>query len=73
MVMADRCEVAVLAGAQGKLALFLASLLQRAGVTPMAEFAALLEVFAQTVGEADPAEAAVLAEWAKTIGACARH
>lgn len=73
MVMAESSDVAVLAGAQAKFALFLASLFQRAGAAPMAEFAALLSLFAETVRETDPAEAAVLTAWAETISASAGH
>jgi len=61
-----------LAGAQGKFAIFIASLLQRAGVTPMVEFADLLGVFAETVAETDPGEAKILKGWAasiRTVGA----
>ena len=60
-------SVADLVGAQGKFALFVASLLQRAGVAPMTEFADLLNVFAQTVAETKPREAAILSEWASGV------
>jgi hypothetical protein len=53
-----------LAGAQGKLVVFLASLLQRAGVVPASEFADLLEIFASSVAETQPSEGAILAGWA---------
>ena len=53
-----------LAGANGKLVLFLASLLQRANVVSVAEFGELLDVFALSVGETDPAEGRILAQWA---------
>lgn len=69
--MADISDEAALAGAQAKFALFLASLFQRAGVAPMVEFAALLDVFAETVAETEPGEGAVLAQWAKVISAAA--
>jgi hypothetical protein len=73
MAMADGSDETAFTGAQGKLVLFLASLFERAGVAPMAEFAALLEMFAQTVGETEPAEAAILAQWARTIGGSIGH
>ena len=53
-----------LAGAQSKFVVFLASLLQRADVVAMPEFARLLRVFADTVGETDPAQAELLDSWA---------
>jgi hypothetical protein len=56
-----------LAGAQGKLVVFLASVLQRAGVVQMGEFANLLGIFADTVADTDPNEAALLKAWAGTI------
>jgi hypothetical protein len=56
-----------LAGAQGKLVVFLASLLQGAGVVKSAEFAALLAMFAATVAETEPGEGAVLAQWASAV------
>ena len=56
-----------LAGAQGKFAVFVASLFQRAGVASMQEFGELLAVFAETVGDTDPDEAAILKGWAATI------
>lgn len=58
-----------IAGAQAKFAVFTASLLQRAGVATMADFADLLRSFAQTVAETDPGEAALLTAWADAIGA----
>lgn len=67
--MADSSEVAVLAGAQAKFALFLASLLNRAGVAPMEEFADLLGVFADSVADSDPGEAAILRSWVAAIQA----
>jgi hypothetical protein len=51
-------------GAQAKFVLFTASLLQRANILDMPEFARLLRVFAETVAETDPAEAAILDAWA---------
>jgi hypothetical protein len=71
--MTEDSDAAVLEGAQAKFALFLASLFQRAGVAPMVEFAALLLLFAETVRETEPAEAAVLTAWAETIAAAAGH
>jgi hypothetical protein len=62
-----------LAGANGKLVLFLASILQRADILPMTEFAQLLSVFANSVAETDPGEAAVLARWAAAIGTPSEH
>lgn len=62
-----------LAGAQGKFAMFVASLLQRAGVAPMEEFAELLAMFAETVADTDPGEAAILSQWAATIRAPSGH
>lgn len=56
-----------LAGAQGKLVMFLASLLARAGVVETAEFAALLSTFAETVGETAPGEGRLLASWASCV------
>lgn len=61
-------DAAHLAGAQGKFAVFMASLFQRAGVAKRAEFAELLGVFAETVAETDPEEAAILKSWADAIG-----
>jgi hypothetical protein len=56
-----------LAGAQAKFVLFVASLLQRADVVAMPEFAGLLGVFAETVGETDPAEGRILTTWAEVV------
>lgn len=58
-----------LAGAQGKLVMFLASLLQRAGVVQTAEFAALLATYAATVEESQPEEGRLLASWASLVAA----
>jgi hypothetical protein len=44
-------------GAQAKFAVFVASPLQRHGVTQMAEMAELLDLFAQSVAESEPGEA----------------
>jgi hypothetical protein len=57
-----------LAGAQGKVVLFVASLLQRADIMPMAEFSRLLATFAVTIGETDPGEGQILAAWAREVG-----
>jgi hypothetical protein len=56
-----------LAGAQGKFAVFMASMFQRAGVASMQEFAELLAMFAETVADTDPDEAAILTRWALAI------
>lgn len=60
-------------GAQGKFAVFVASLLQRTGVAPMAETAALLKVFAASVAETEPGEGAILAQWAEAITGSGDH
>lgn len=62
-----------LAGAQGKLAMFIASLLERAGVATTAEFAELLGAYASVVSETQPGEGALLASWAATVGARQTH
>ena len=59
--------VNTLAGAQGKFAVFMASLFQRAGMASMQEFGELLAIFADTVADTDPDEAAILKGWAATI------
>jgi len=64
MISAD-----TLAGAQGKFAVFMASLFQRAGVASMQEFGELLALFADTLADTDPDEAAILNDWAATIRA----
>lgn len=46
-----------------------ASVLHAAGVTTTDEFARLLKVFADTVGETDAQEAAILALWSETVAA----
>jgi hypothetical protein len=56
-----------LKGARGKLVLFLASILQRADILPMAEFSPLLTVYAATVGETAPAEGRILSDWADVV------
>jgi hypothetical protein len=58
-----------LVGAQGKFAVFVASLLQRAGVASMQEFAELLTLFAETVADTDPEEAEILRAWAAIVRA----
>ena len=62
-----------LAGAQGKLVMFLASLLARAGVVETAEFGQLLAVFADTVAEEDPGEGEILSRWAMAVKAMSPH
>ena len=62
-----------LAGAQGKFVVFLASLLQRAGVVSVAEFASLLTAFATTTSETSPEEGDVLAGWAAAVRALVPH
>jgi hypothetical protein len=61
------CNCSDLAQAQGKLVLFLASVLQSAGGPPRDEFGRLLAVFAQSVAETSPAEGAILAGWAHLV------
>jgi hypothetical protein len=56
-----------LVGAQGKMVVFIASLLQRAGVARMDEFGELLTVFADTVAETEPGEGAILRHWASAL------
>jgi hypothetical protein len=62
-----------LAGAQGKLVVFLAALLQRSNIVSTAEFGQLLAVFADTVAEADPGEGEILSSWATAVKAMAPH
>ena len=62
-----------LVGAQGKFAAFVASLLQRAGVAPMQEFADFLDLFADSVAETDPGEADILRTWAAAIRGARTH
>jgi hypothetical protein len=61
------CDCSDLAQAQGKLVLFLASVLQSAGGPPRDEFGRLLAVFAESVGETSPGEGAILARWAELV------
>jgi hypothetical protein len=58
-----------LVSAHGKLVAVVASVLQGAGVTTTDEFARLLRIFSETVGEDDPNEAEILALWADTVAA----
>lgn len=62
-----------LADAQGKFAVFVAAMLQRAGGAPASEFADLLTVFARTVSETDPEEGKLLAAWADAVRAAQPH
>ncbi len=55
--------------AHGKMVAMVASVLQASGVTTTTEFANLLRVFAQTVGEDDAQQAEILALWADTVAA----
>jgi hypothetical protein len=61
------CDCSDLARAQGKLVLFLASVLQSAGGPPRDEFGRLLAVFAESVSETSPDEGAILAGWADLV------
>ena len=65
--MEQSCDGSDLAGAQGKLVLFLASVLERAGGPARDEFGRLLAVFAESVAETNPGEGAILAGWADLI------
>jgi hypothetical protein len=60
-----------LAGAQGKLVVFLAALLQRSNIVSSVEFGQLLAVFADTVAEDDPGEGEILSRWATAVKAMA--
>jgi hypothetical protein len=68
-----RPSMADLAAAQGKFAAFVAIILQRAGVAEVAEFAALLDVYAETVIETDPEQGRLLADWAAVVRAVRPH
>ncbi|OYX36703.1 MAG: hypothetical protein B7Y99_00050 [Caulobacterales bacterium 32-69-10] len=46
-----------------------ASVLHASGVTTTDEFARLLKVFADTVGETDAEQAEILALWSQTVAA----
>jgi len=61
----DRALVA----AHGKMIALVASILHAAGVTTTDEFARLLKVFAETVGETDEQEAEILSLWSETVAA----
>lgn len=58
-----------LISAHGKMVALVASVLQASGVTTTDEFARLLKVFADTVGETDAEEAAILTVWSETVAA----
>jgi hypothetical protein len=66
-------DIRDLVGAQGKLVVFLASLLQRAGVVKTGEFASLLDTFALAVTETDPEEGSILAAWSAHVRAASGH
>ncbi len=55
--------------AHGKMVAMVASVLQASGVTTTEEFARLLKVFADTVGESDEEQAEILALWSETVAA----
>lgn len=58
-----------LISAHGKMVALVASVLQASGVTTTDEFARLLKVFADTVGETDTQQAEILALWSETVSA----
>jgi hypothetical protein len=58
-----------LVSAHGKMVALVASVLQASGVTTTDEFARLLKVFADTVGETDEEQAEILALWSETVAA----
>jgi hypothetical protein len=58
-----------LISAHGKMVALVASVLHASGVTTTDEFARLLKVFADTVGETDAEEAEILALWSETVAA----
>lgn len=58
-----------LVSAHGKMVALLASVLHASGVTTTDEFARLLKVFADTVGETDAQEAEILTLWSETVSA----
>jgi hypothetical protein len=58
-----------LISAHGKMVALVASVLQASGVTTTDEFARLLKVFADTVGESDTEQAEILTLWSETIAA----
>ena len=55
--------------AHGKMVALVASVLQASGVTTTDEFARLLQVVADTVGETDAEQAEILALWSATVAA----
>ncbi|THD60836.1 hypothetical protein [Phenylobacterium sp.] len=71
--MDEDSDIRDLVGAQGKLVVFLASLLQRAGVVKTGEFASLLDTFALAVTETDPEEGSILAAWSAHVRAASGH
>jgi hypothetical protein len=58
-----------LISAHGKMVALVASVLQASGVTTTDEFARLLKVFADTVGETETEQAEILALWSETVAA----
>lgn len=58
-----------LISAHGEMVALVASVLQASGVTTTDEFARLLKVFADTVGETDTEQAEILALWSETVAA----
>ena len=58
-----------LISAHGKMVALVASVLQASGVTTTDEFARLLKVFADTVGETDTEQAEILTLWSETVAA----
>jgi len=58
-----------LISAHGKMVALVASVLQASGVTTTDEFARLLKVFADTIGETDAEEAEILTLWSETVAA----
>jgi hypothetical protein len=72
-VVDDTDDRSDLAGAQGKLVVFLAALLQRSNIVSSVEFGQLLAVFAETVAEEDPGEGEILSRWATAVKAVAPH
>ncbi len=55
--------------AHGKMVALVASVLQASAVTTTEEFARLLQVFADTVGETDAEQAEILTLWSQTVAA----
>lgn len=56
-----------LAQAHARLVALLACALEGAGVTPADEFARLLRVYAEVVGEDDPEQSEILIHWADAV------